>query len=68
MKLEPRNGLRPVTAKTHNEKYVVGYFHGFFSEGSTDDGIGTYAVIELENGKIDQFDAFKIKFEDVGEE
>jgi hypothetical protein len=67
MKREPRNGLRPVTAVLYGDKYVTGYFHMFCPEGSTEEGIGAFATIELEDGKVTQADAYRIKFEDVGE-
>ena len=67
MKREPRNGLRPVTAQTGKYKFETGYFHAFCSEGSNEDGIGAYAIIEMEDGKVDQVDSYKIKFDDVGE-
>ena len=67
MKREPRNGLRPVTVKKMYQEPFTGYFHTFVSEGSNEDGIGAYAIIELENGKVDQADAYSIKFDDVGE-
>lgn len=61
---EPRNGLRPVSTTLYGVDFE-GYFHGFSQEGSLEDGIGTYATVELEDGRVMQFDAFKIKFDDI---
>jgi hypothetical protein len=60
----PRNGLRPVTAKYFN-KTLEGYFHCFCQEGSNDEGIGTYAIVELEDGTVRQLDTCHLKFDDV---
>ncbi|MEH7126336.1 hypothetical protein V7122_13155 [Bacillus sp. JJ1532] len=59
-----RNGLRPVTAISYQQE-LKGYFHCFSQEGSLEEGIGTYATIELEDGTVRQVDAFKMKFDDV---
>lgn len=61
---QARNGLRPVTAILYQEE-LKGYFHCFSQEGSLEEGIGTYATIELEDGTVKQVDAFKMKFDDV---
>ncbi|MDQ0268901.1 hypothetical protein [Cytobacillus purgationiresistens] len=63
---EARNGLRPVTAISY-QKELKGYFHCFSQEGSLEEGIGTYATIELEDGSVHQVDAFQMKFDDVEE-
>lgn len=59
-----RNGLRPVTAVVY-QKELKGYFHCFSQEGSLEEGIGTYATIELEDGTVRQVDAYQMKFDDV---
>ncbi|ASV67595.1 hypothetical protein [Cytobacillus kochii] len=59
-----RELLRPVTAKLYNQE-IKGYFHGFVQEGSLEDGIGAFAIIEKEDGSITQVDAYTVKFEDV---
>lgn len=64
---EARNGLRPVTAISFQEE-LKGYFHCFSQEGNLEEGIGTYATIELEDGTVRQVDAFKMKFDDVKQE
>lgn len=61
---EKRNGLRPITATRYNES-LIGYFHCFGQEGSLEEGIYTYAVIELEDGTVTQVDAYQMKFDDV---
>jgi hypothetical protein len=64
MKREPRNGLRPVTAKHYNQLFI-GYFHCFGQEGNLEDGVGMYATIELEDGTVIQVDAYSMKFDDI---
>ena len=61
---ESRNGLRPITATSYGEE-LKGYFHCFGQEGNLEEGIGTYATIELEDGTVRQVDAYKMKFDDV---
>ena len=68
MKREPRNGLRPVTVKQIYNEAQEGYFHTFGQNGSTDEGIGIHAVVELVNGKVIQCDADDIRFDDAGNE
>lgn len=63
----PRNGLRPVTAKQYS-KELKGYLICFNQEGNLEDGIGLYAAIELEDGKVTQVDAYNVKFDDVEEQ
>jgi hypothetical protein len=63
---EKRNGLRPITAIRYKDE-LKGYFHCFGQEGSLEEGIYTYATIELENGTITQVDAYQMKFDDVEE-
>lgn len=65
MKREPRNGLRPVTVKMIYHDSFTGYFHMFGIDGDTQDGMGTHAVIELEDGKVTTVDPTNIKFDDV---
>jgi hypothetical protein len=65
MKREPRNGLRPVTVKRIYEDEQKGYFHMFGQSGDNNDGIGLYAVVELENGKVIMPDADDIHFNDI---
>lgn len=62
----PRNGLRPVTAKQYS-KELKGYLICFNQEGNLEDGIGLYAAIELEDGSVIQADAYNVKFDDVEE-
>jgi hypothetical protein len=62
--LEKRNGLRPITAKRYND-ILKGYFHCFGQEGSLEEGIGMYAIIELEDGTVTQVDAYQLKFDDA---
>lgn len=70
-----KDSLRPIEAeiafnyKPWVEKGITkgsyrGYFHGFSSEGSNDDGIICVAIVELENGQIIKLDSEKIKFLD----
>jgi hypothetical protein len=61
---DKRNGLRPVTAKRYKEE-LKGYFHCFGQEGNLEEGVGTYATIELEDGTVTQVDAYNMKFDDV---
>jgi hypothetical protein len=60
----PRNGLRPVTAG-YLSKSLEGYFHCFCQEGSNDEGIEAYAVIELKDGTVKKVEHFRLKFDDV---
>ena len=64
MKRNSRNGLRPITAQNYG-KPLVGYFHCFCQEGSLEQGISTYAMIELENGSVHQIFATSFKFDDA---
>ena len=68
MKREPRNGLRPVSIAKYmvpKEEWVKGYLHKFTTEGNMENGIESFAIIELENGEVTQADAYNIKFDDV---
>ena len=42
--------------------FYEGLFHGFFSEGSNDEGIETYALVELHDGTMRTVQTHCIKF------
>lgn len=58
-----RNELRPVSFDDYGVTRK-GYFHCFSQEGDSEQ-TGLCANIELENGRVYQVAAYKIKFEDV---
>lgn len=61
---EKRNGLRPITVII-NKVEVKGYFHCFVQDGSLEEGIAPYAIIEEEDGKVNQVFVDKLKFDDI---
>lgn len=55
-----RNGLRPCRYKGREA-----YFHYFSVVGDQERGLLIAAIIEYDNGSVEEVDACRIKFEDV---
>ena len=50
--------------KNEASDFREGLFHGFFSEGSNDEGIECYALVEFFDGEVKMYQTHKIKFND----
>lgn len=61
----PRNGYRPVSIHIANMPDEYGFLICFGPEGSLEEGISTFATVELMDGSVWQYDAYKIRFDDV---
>lgn len=64
MTREKRNGYRPVIVKDNNEE-IKGYLICFNQESNIEEGIGLFATVEIEDGSVHQFDAYKTRFDDI---
>lgn len=62
---EKRNGLRPVKLPYAHNEYVNGYFHKFITTGDQQNGFNSTAIIEREDGSIEEWDAVGIIFDDI---
>lgn len=60
---ESRNGLRPISISYPGNKIIKGFLIKFSIKEGT-----TWAVVELEDGSIDQYKYRQIKFDDITED